>query len=74
MITYASFCSIFLFKQNPEQDLPLTSTRTEMTHTSPSIFRRFRGLFGYKQRSHLLPKSSGMSLVLFKVKPRISPW
>jgi hypothetical protein len=74
MITYASFCSIFLFKQNPEQDLPLTSTRTEMTHTSPSIFRRFRGLFGYKQRSHLLPKGSGMSLVLFKVKPRISPW
>jgi hypothetical protein len=40
MITYASFCSIFLFIQNPEQDLPLASANTEMAqqvHLFPTI-------------------------------------
>jgi hypothetical protein len=50
MITYASFCSIFLFNQSPEQDLISDQSEHRNSSASPSLFGRFRDAFGYKQR------------------------
>jgi hypothetical protein len=49
MITYASFCSISLFKQNLSKTYP-DQCADRNGPTSPSLFRRFREAFGYKQR------------------------
>src|SRR5271156_7047380 len=58
MITYASFCSIFLFKQNSEQDLPLTSLRTTASQ-AVSIPTIQRGIW--------------LQTTFRRVRPRISP-
>jgi hypothetical protein len=65
MITYASFCSFYLFKQNLKQDLPVTSARTEMAPQARLYSDDSESHLVTNNVSHLLPKSGGMSLVWF---------
>jgi hypothetical protein len=65
MITYASFCSIYLFKQNLKQDLPLTGPRIETAPQARLYSDDSESHLVTNNVSHRLPKSGGMSLVLF---------
>jgi hypothetical protein len=65
MITYAGFCSISLFKQSPGQDLPPTSARTGMAPQVRLYSDDSESHLVTNNVSHLLPKSGGVSLVLF---------
>lgn len=64
MITYASFCSIFLFTQNPERHLPRPA-RTGMALQSRLCSDDLERHLVTNNVSFPLPKRRCMSLVLF---------